>query len=37
MMNPDVDAYISRSEQWLEEISGLRPILVGAGLTEKIK
>ena len=36
-MNPEVDAYIRRSEQWPEEMAGLRPILLGCGLTEEIK
>ncbi len=36
-MNPDVDAYVARSQQWPDEISALRPILVGAGLDEEIK
>ncbi|MDJ0770349.1 MAG: YdeI/OmpD-associated family protein [Ilumatobacter sp.] len=35
--NPDVDAYISRSQQWPEEMAALRPILLRAGLTEQIK
>jgi len=36
-MNPKVDAYIARSELWPEEMSGLRPILLDAGLTEEFK
>ncbi len=36
-MNPRVDACIRRSEMWPEEIAGLRPILLGCGLTEEIK
>ncbi len=36
-MNPEVDAYVARSEQWPDEISSLRPILLGAGLDEEIK
>ncbi len=36
-MNPEVDAYIERSEKWQEEMTGLRPILLGCGLTEEIK
>ncbi len=36
-MNPKVDAYISRSEKWPEEMSDLRSILLGCGLTEDIK
>ena len=36
-MNPKVDAYITRSEKWPDEMTGLRPILLGCGLTEEIK
>ena len=36
-MNPEVEAYISRSERWPEEMSRLRPILLDSGLTEEIK
>ena len=36
-MNPDVDAYISRSEQWPDEMTALRPLLLGCGLNEEIK
>lgn len=36
-MNAKVDAYIARSEIWPEEMTQLRPILLGAGLTEEIK
>ena len=36
-MNPDVDAYIRRSEKWPDEMIGLRPILLNSGLTESIK
>ena len=36
-MNPVVDAYIRRSDQWPEEMSALRPTLLGCGLTEEIK
>ncbi len=36
-MNSKVDAYIGRSEQWPDEMIGLRPILLGCGLTEEIK
>lgn len=32
-----VDAYIARSDQWPGEIETLRPILLGAGLSEAIK
>ena len=36
-MNPKVDAYIDRSEQWPDEMTALRPILLKCGLTEDIK
>ena len=36
-MNPQVDAYIARSQMWPEEMTALRPILLGCGLTEEIK
>ena len=36
-MNPEVDACIRRSDKWPEEMAGLRPILLGCGLTEEIK
>lgn len=36
-MNPEVDAYIRRSEQWPEEMTELRPTLLRCGLTEEIK
>ncbi len=36
-MNPDVDAYIERSEKWPAEMAALRPALLDAGLTEEIK
>ncbi len=36
-LNPKVDAYIARSDKWPDEITGLRPILLGAGLTEEFK
>ena len=36
-MNPEVDAYIRRSEKWPEEMTDLRPILLSCGLTEEIK
>ncbi len=34
---PDVDVYIQQARKWPEEIVALRPILLGAGLTEEIK
>lgn len=37
MMNPEVDAYIERSVKWPDEMTALRPILLGAGLVEEIK
>ncbi len=36
-MNPDVDTYILESERWPAEMTALRPILLGGGLTEEIK
>ncbi len=36
-MNTAVDAYIKRSEKWPAEMSDLRAILLGCGLTEDIK
>jgi uncharacterized protein YdeI (YjbR/CyaY-like superfamily) len=36
-VNPNVDAYIKRSEKWPEEMIDLRPTLLGCGLTEEIK
>lgn len=36
-MPADVGAYIARSDQWPAELAALRPILLGAGLTEEIK
>ena len=36
-VNPKVDAYIARSQMWPEEMTALRPILLGCGLTEEIK
>ena len=36
-MNPEVDAYVARSDKWPEEITALRPILLESGLTEQIK
>lgn len=36
-MNPEVDAYLERSELWPRETAHLRPILLGCGLTEEIK
>lgn len=35
--NSKVDAYISRSEQWPDEMTTLRATLLGCGLTEDIK
>ena len=35
--NPDVDAYVKRSQRWPREIAALRPILTGCGLAEDIK
>ena len=36
-MNAKVDACIRRSDMWPEEMSALRPTLLGRGLTEEIK
>lgn len=36
-VNPNVDAYMGRSEKWSDEMKALRPILLGRGLTEEIK
>lgn len=36
-VNPEVDAYIDQSDKWPEEMKALRPVLLGAGLTEEIK
>jgi len=36
-VNPKVDDYIRRSEKWPDEMTELRPILLGCGLTEEIK
>ncbi len=36
-MNPEVDAYIERSEKWPGEMTDLRQILLSGGLTEAIK
>ena len=37
MLNPQVLAYIKRSEKWPDVMTALRPILLGLGLTEEIK
>ena len=36
-MDPEVDDYIAGSDRWPAEIAAVRPILIGAGLTEQIK
>ncbi len=36
-MNPKVDAYIARSEQWPAEIAEVRAVLLGCGLDEELK
>ena len=36
-MNPKVDSYIELSEQWPDEMTALRPILLGCGLDEEFK
>lgn len=35
--NPEVDAYVERSELWPDEITAVRPILTECGLVEEIK
>jgi uncharacterized protein YdeI (YjbR/CyaY-like superfamily) len=37
LVNPDVDAYIRRSEKWPDETTDLRQILLSGRLTEEIK
>jgi uncharacterized protein YdeI (YjbR/CyaY-like superfamily) len=37
LTNPEVDTYIRGSEQWPEEMTDLRSILLRCGLTEEIK
>jgi uncharacterized protein YdeI (YjbR/CyaY-like superfamily) len=36
-VNLEVDAYIARSEQWPAEMTELRTVLLGCGLTEELK
>lgn len=36
-MNPQVDDYMAQSDMWPDEMAALRPILLGAGLTEEFK
>lgn len=36
-MNPKVDFYFSKEQKWQEEIGKLRIIVLGCGLTEKLK
>ncbi len=36
-MNPEVDAYVERSDKWPDEMTALRPTLLSCGLTEEIK
>lgn len=36
-MNPQVDAYLARSERWPRELAELRGVLLGAGLAEELK
>lgn len=35
--NPKVDAFIGRQDQWQAEMTALRPVLLGSGLSEEIK
>ena len=36
-MNPKVDAFLKEAGQWREEVTALRKILLGCGLTEELK
>jgi uncharacterized protein YdeI (YjbR/CyaY-like superfamily) len=36
-MNPKVDAFLSRAEQWQQEFEKLRSIILDCGLTEELK
>lgn len=36
-MNPKVDAYISKTEKWQDEVAALRDIILDCGLEEKLK
>ena len=36
-MNPKVDAYMSRSKKWQEELKKLRTIILDTQLTEELK
>ena len=36
-MQTDVDAYVERSEQWSDELTAIRPVLLQRGLSESIK
>ena len=36
-MNPQVDDFLSKAEQWREEYTALRAIVLGCGLTEEFK
>jgi uncharacterized protein YdeI (YjbR/CyaY-like superfamily) len=36
-MNPKVDGYLKRSKKWRGELTKLREIVLGAGLTEELK
>ena len=35
--NPKVDAFIGRQDRWQAEMTAVRPVLLGCGLTEEIK
>lgn len=37
VVNPEVDAYIEKSDMWPIEMGALRPVLLDRGLTEDIK
>ncbi len=36
-LSPKVDAYVTRSQRWPQELTALRPILLGCGLSEELK
>jgi uncharacterized protein YdeI (YjbR/CyaY-like superfamily) len=36
-MNPKVDAYVSKAEEWQKEVKKLRMIILDCGLTEELK
>jgi uncharacterized protein YdeI (YjbR/CyaY-like superfamily) len=36
-MNPKVDTYLSKADQWQEELEALRTLILDCGLTEELK